>query len=348
MTTQSWLAADIGGTKTQLGLFDPTAQRFTATARFENDAYSSVHEPIAQFIQRYAAIDHISRAVLAAAGPVQQDAAGQRFVWLTNRWWRIDGSVLPGIPVWTTNDFSALAYACGAWMARPGQTPLQDLCLQLGKQPPVPKGQTWAVVGAGTGLGQAFLLPSGDGWSVCPSEGGHAAWSPIEKDDRALWGWFCETQGHAPSCEDLISGRGIATLHAFLTGTKAQGDLNAQAREIVARGVAERDTTCAAALRWFLRLYAGFVVQTLQAYHPAGGVFIGGGLAPRMLPWMESIFAQEVARQWQAHGKSTPPPLFVVVDALATLWGAVLECAHFSDGAKRATNISSAFSPKVV
>lgn len=343
-----WIAGDIGGTKTQLGLFDPAAGRFVATARFENDVYSSVHEPISRFIQQHAATGRVLQAVLAAAGPVQQDATGQRFAWLTNRRWRIDSSLLTGIPVWVTNDFSALAHACGAWLTHPGQAPLQDLCLQLGKQYPISRDQTWAVVGAGTGLGQAFLVPAADGWSVQPSEGGHAAWSPTGKDNQALWTWFCETQGHAPSCEDLISGRGIATLHAFLTSTRAQGDLNAQARDIVARGMAEQDTTHTAALHWFLRLYAGFAVQTLQACHPTGGVFIGGGLAPRMLPWMESIFVQEVERQWKMRRNQSIPPLFVVVDELATLWGAVLEFTHSGEGMQGSSNISSAFSPKVV
>jgi glucokinase len=205
------------------------------------------------------------------------------------------------------NDFVAQAYAC---LTTPGESAQQVL---PGKA--VPEAAT-AVMGAGTGLGKAAILPDGRGGFVpLPSEGGHADFPFVGGRECEYQGFLIkELGGEYPTGNAVVSGRGLCYLHRFLTGE----DLSPE--EVTATFTSETETLVWAA-RFYGRACRDFALETLAR----GGFYIAGGVAAKAPALVTHRAFREEFRSSPAHAALLAEiPVYLITDEQSGLWGAAL------------------------
>jgi glucokinase len=313
------LVGDFGGSTARFAVACAGAGGLSLTAEQEMAAadHADVVAAARHFIGRQR-LGPLAAACFAIAGPVVGDR-----VELTNGPWRFSVAAtraalgLEQLDV--INDFTALALSLPA--LRGG-----DL-RQLGGGEPV-AGEAKAVIGPGTGLGVSGLVWDGRAWIPLKSEGGHATFSPASARElevaRILWRRY----DHA-SCERVLSGGGLVALYdalAELAGRTAEPltppDVAARARERSCDLCVEAVTMFCAALG----TAAGNLALTLGA---RGGVYIGGGIAPRLL---DQLKQSEFRVRFEAKGRSAeflrPIPAYVILREHAGLLGAAMALAQ--------------------
>jgi glucokinase len=339
------LAGDIGGTNARLALFEvhkrgdarpelKTVFERTTPSRsmpsLDEIAEAFLHAAEAETKGRVGKGKGIDGACLGIAGPIENNRCHA-----TNLPWVVDGNLLAtrlGLPrVRLVNDFSAAAL--GVTAVGPS-----DLASLGDGQHPVARGPI-AVLGAGTGLGEAFLLWSqaAGRYEVIPSEGGHADFAPRSPLEVGLLQYLTDKYGRV-SCERLLSGRGLVDIFSFLSTEPAcrtlirpetsavlatpGADGNAAA-EISHRGLAGTDPICEMSLALFssvMGAVAGNLALTILA---TGGVFVAGGIAPRILTFMQKGgFREAFERKGRLHTLVERIPTFVVTHAQPGLLGA--------------------------
>ncbi|MER6951504.1 glucokinase [Nonomuraea sp. NPDC000554] len=260
-----WLVADIGGTNARFGLVTSPGARPSHVAVLAGADHPSLPEAVAAYLAELAGGVRPGAACLAVAGPVE----GERYR-LTNSAWA--GSVRElDVPFAALlNDFEALAVS----LPHLGG----DDLVSLGG--PDPSYGVKAVLGPGTGLGVGGLVPSGEGWTPIPGEGGHVT-VPVQ-DERELElvrALRAQGLGHVVA-EHVLSGPGLARLHRALAAVNGVSAPVLSASDIVAR---VDDSLCAETVEVFcgmLGSFAGNVALTLGA---RGGVYLGGGVLPRIV-----------------------------------------------------------------
>jgi glucokinase len=325
------LAGDIGGTKTLLGLFEarPARPRPVAVRAFPTLAYPDLIAMITQFASddavRGAAIDS---ACFGVAGPVVGDIAE-----LTNVPWRVDAGAVArafGISrVWLLNDLQAMACAVPV---------LQEPELYTLQEGTAVGGGNLALIAAGTGLGEALLHNVGGRFIPSPCEGGHADFAARTERDiavlRALSGRF----GRA-SVEHVLSGPGLVNLHRIThdgpdgpcPAVPDQDDPLAPAA-ISAAALERRCRGCMDALELFVDAYGAEAGNLALRFVAVGGVFIGGGIAPKILPALaDGRFMDAFRDKAPFRDMLSAIPVKVIVNAEAGLLGA----AAFATGAQR-------------
>ena len=309
------LAGDLGGTKTWLRLScDGEAVR---ERRYDSAAFSGLVPMIADFLG--GAVP--AGACFGVAGPVRGDAAQ-----ITNLPWRIDAGEIAarfGIPrVSLINDFQAVAYGIEA-------LPAGDLLsLQDGQaQAHGPR----AVIGAGTGLGEGYLVWQGKYYQALPSEGSHADFSPADEIQAGLWRWLAQRFGHV-SWERVVSGPGLADIYEFL---RQRGEL-AEVPELAAAmrdgdpsaaiseyAVQRGDKLASAALDLFVAAYGAEAGNLALKILATGGVYVAGGIAPKIV---ERLKAGGFLRAFLAKGRFADllenVPVHVVLNPQVGLLGA--------------------------
>jgi glucokinase len=296
------LAGDIGGTKTLLGLFEAAPVRPAAIEmrRYETTAEIPIEALVSQFLRDSAVRASISCAVLGVAGPVRDNRAR-----LTNQPWVIDGSALEGAlkaPAIVLNDVEALAYALDALSA--------DERVPIVEVPAVPGGPQ-AVVAVGTGLGEAHIVRAGGRAVACPSEAGHADFAPRTPAEDRLVLRLRQLHGRA-TVEDVLSGPGLVNLH-HLTHEAQPCTVTAHATEddlpAITEAALERACEgCAGALEMFVSALASEAGNLALRTLATGGVFVGGGIPPRVLTALRSPAFVEVFRD--------KPPMRAVLERI--------------------------------
>jgi glucokinase len=274
------LAGDVGGTKTALAIFEDSSSglRSVREATFPSGAYTSLDAMVREFVAGTA----VERACFAVAGPVEGGVAR-----ITNLPWMIDERDLAtalGIPtVALINDLRAAAYGM-LYLA-----PTDFEILRAGKTPAI--DATIGVIAPGTGLGEALLYWDGAEYCAIPSEGGHADFAPQDDQEFALFRHLEKRFGHV-SYERILSGDGIGNIYAFLraegpreptwlTERLAHGDRNATISEVA---IGDRDATCVRTLELFCAVLGAEAGNLALRGVATGGVIIGGGIAPKILP----------------------------------------------------------------
>lgn len=275
------LAGDLGGTKTQLGLFadngtarpDQREVREYATLDFPNLAAL-----VSTFLDAVGVQPRdITACSIGVAGPIVNQAAT-----LTNVPWRIDARELTAQTgmrgTWLLNDLVAMAY--GVSVLRGDELHV----LQAGE--PNPSGSA-CLIAAGTGLGQAVLVRHGNGILPSPSEGGHADFGPRTEEEIALARFLIAHHGRA-SYEHILSGRGFVNLLRFVSGDTSPvlaGDIHDE--ELPARisqaGLDGTDPQCEKVVDLFVSVYGSAAANLALQCVATGGVFLGGGIAPKIL-----------------------------------------------------------------
>ncbi|HXU82174.1 MAG TPA: glucokinase [Polyangia bacterium] len=332
------LAGDIGGTNSRLALYQaaPRAGDKPLYDRTYPSASQSSFDDIAETFLAAAstALDgrvkpSVASACFAIAGPIENNICRA-----TNLPWVVDGRSLSnrlGVErVRLVNDFYAAAL---------GVTALSpDWRVPLGGAAPVRRGPI-AVLGAGTGLGTAFLLWSTaeNGYQVIPSEGGHMDFGPRTPLETGLLQFLTNKYGRV-SCERVLSGRGLVDVFAFLSqepGCRAlirpetQAALSAPdpardpAAVISERGLSGADPICEMSLAVFCSVLGAVAGNLALTILPTGGLFVVGGIAPRVLPYLQKgVFREAFDRKGRLHTLIERLPAFVVTHPQVGLIGA--------------------------
>lgn len=334
------LAGDIGGTKTILRLVEISDSSELETI-FEETYHSGDFPDLVPMVQQFlvkANSPTPQKACFAIAGPVVNNTAK-----LTNLAWFLDTERLAqelGIPLISLiNDFAAVGYGIV------GLSKQDILTLQVGK--PKPEAPI-AIIGAGTGLGQGFLIKQGNHYHVFPSEGGHADFAPRNELEFQLLKYLLDKHDiQRVSVERVVSGQGIVAIYQFLRDRK-QATESPEIAQIVRAweqqaGQAEKSVDPGAAigkaavqksdrlseqtLQLFIDAYGAEAGNLALKLLPYGGLYIAGGIAPKILPLIEnSNFLLNFSQKGRMRPLLAEIPVHIILNQQVGLIGAAL-CA---------------------
>lgn len=323
------LTGDLGGTNARLALARLSGARIAIE---EIRQYPSAeHVSLTSVLDTYRLEVPAAREAVAlglgVAGPVHRQTCR-----VTNLPWRIDAAELGaawGVPARLVNDFEAVGFA----LPTLGET--ERVVLQAGEiEPDAPM----ALLGAGTGLGEALVLPGGgrEGHAVrvVPGEGGHADFAPQSPLEADLLAFLRAQHGHV-SWERVLSGAGLAALYDFLASRhpgqvtpETQAEMAAPGADraaVVTTRAAAGDRTCDAAVDLFLGLYGAEAGNHALRSVARGGVYLAGGIAPRLVERLQATDGPFL-RSFRAKGRFeallSHLPVFVLVDPWVALRGA--------------------------
>lgn len=315
------LAGDIGGTKTRLGIFevDGGACRVVEESTFPSSDYDGFGEIVTLF--HGPGSTECRAACFGVAGPVSG-----RQMRTTNLPWVIDADELEtqsGIPtVVLLNDLEATAWSVAALDED------KVVVLNPGRADAVGNG---AVIAAGTGLGEGGIYWDGATGRPFASEGGHTSFSPTDELGDRLLHYLRGLYGHV-SWERVLSGPGIADLYRYLlaeSGAEAPEwfvEAEGAGDPVPAISDAAVDGRCevsARALELFARFYGHEAANLALKVMAIGGVWVGGGIAPKISKFMQSGSFME---GFLAKGRMRPlleaMPVKIILDDRAALLGA--------------------------
>jgi glucokinase len=328
MSMVNVLAGDVGGTNTRLGLFEKTGSRprSLAVREFATLDFPDLPAMISAFLQAEGRSDTtVESACFGVAGPIVGDVAE-----LTNTPWRVDRAAaaralkLRSSHVRLLNDLEAMAYSL------PVLHDTEVHVLQAGQAPDNP-GQL-SVLAAGTGLGEAFLHRVDGRFVALASEAGHADFAARTDRDISLLKHLVARYGRA-QVEHVISGPGLVNIHRVShTGPCVAAvdldDPDAPAA-ISAAALSSRCQGCVDALSLFVEAYGAEAGNLALRTMSTGGVFIGGGIAPKILPalttgaFMRAFLAKE---PFEAMLESVP--VKIILNTEAGLLGAASFCSN--------------------
>jgi len=334
------LAGDIGGTKTILRLVE-TSDSQSLQSIYQESYHSADFPDLVPIVQQFLAKANTSlpeKACFAIAGPIVKNTAK-----LTNLVWFLDTERLQqelGIPrISLINDFAAVGYGISGLQE-------QDLhVLQPGKpQPQAPIG----IIGAGTGLGQGFLIKTGNYYQVFPSEGGHADFAPRNEIEFQLLKYLLGKHDiQRISVERVVSGMGIVAIYQFLRDRKFAAESPDIAQIVrtweqeagkeeksvdpgAAIGTAalqKRDRLSEQTLQLFIDAYGAEAGNLALKLLPYGGLYIAGGIAPKILPLIQnSDFLLNFTQKGRMRSLLEEIPVYIILNPQVGLIGAAL-CA---------------------
>ena len=309
------IAGDIGGTKTLLRCV--ANDTVLLEQRFESGAYPTFDALLTEFFTRCA--PPINAACFAVAGPVLENRAE-----VTNLKWTIDSVALAkafGIgEISLINDFYAIALGVPLLGAS------ERLSLHEGKRR---VHEPIAILGAGTGLGEAAVIWSGDQWNVVPSEGGHADFAPQDEIQTKLLLSLLPKYGHV-SWERVCSGIGLVNIFGFLGGAK-----DADAARIGALAEAG-DRMAVQAFEIFVDIYGSEAGNMALRLLARGGVFLAGGIAAKNTKFFtDGRFVTAFLRKGRFKEMLREMPIDLITDEKVGLRGAA-EMARRVASLKRA------------
>lgn len=313
-----WLVADIGGTNARFGWVAEGSQRVDHVTTLPVAAHQSPAAAARAYLaalasQMGAAYTPPRAAALAVATAVSSD-----LVSMTNSGWSFSRQALRTElaldALLVLNDFEALALS----LPRLGPDQLRP----IGPACPGAPASVMAVIGPGTGLGVAGIVPAGGGWAAIPGEGGHASLAPVDDFESQLLAAARHEFPHV-SAERFLSGIGLPVLHRAVAQVLGVTSAGLSAEEVVERGLARTDAVCDRTLDAFCALLGGFAGSTALVLGARGGVFIGGGIVPRL---GERFFTSAFRERFEAKGRFQDYlraiPTALITDTLVALTGA--------------------------
>jgi glucokinase len=336
------LAGDIGGTKTILRLVEASDALELETlyeATYRSGDFPDLVPLVQQFFSQ-ANLPTPQRACFAIAGPVVNNTAK-----LTNLTWFLDTDRLKqelGIDsVSLINDFAAVGYGIF------GLSKNDVVTLQAGKQKlEAPIG----IIGAGTGLGQGFLIKQGNYYQVFPSEGGHADFAPRNELEFQLLKYLLDKHNiQRVSVERVVSGQGIVSIYQFLRDRKVASESPEIAQTVrtweqeagqqeksvdpgAAIGAAAlqgSDRLCVQTLKLFVDIYGAEAGNLALKLLPYGGLYIAGGIAPKILPLVQNgSFLLNFTDKGRMRSILEDIPVHIILNQQVGLIGAALRAAR--------------------
>ncbi len=317
------LAGDIGGTKTLLALADPITGASLFERRYASRDYGNFSDLLRIFLNEAGDGKKVDRTCLAVAGPVEANRSN-----ITYLPWLIDGATLEEAfdigRVQVHNDFAAAAQGIATLAP-------QDL-VELQTGTPVETAAR-VVIGAGTGLGVAGLIRQGDDWRTVPGEGGHIGFAPADEEQLALWRFLTLHHGRV-TAERVLSGAGLVDVYRFLVAESGAGDTpdplqtDEPAASIGGLANHQPQSLSARAVTLFARIYGAYAGDMALLFMARGGVYLAGGIAPKILPLLANGSFMTAFRAKAEHARLMPDfPVRVVVNEGLGLQGAL----HLAD-----------------
>ncbi|PZX14712.1 glucokinase [Celeribacter halophilus] len=311
------LVADIGGTNTRVALADGITLLPDTIRRYSNRKFPGLETVLRQYIEEEGNVD-CKGACVAVAGPVR-DGVGT----MTNLDWTIDSDTLrracQAEHVAILNDLQAQGHALGL-VDESNIRPVIDA------PEPAPHAAR-LVVGIGTGFNAAPVFETGAGRLVAPSECGHAN-LPIRDEHELALCQFVETAHGFPAVEDVLSGRGLERVYLFL-GTEAGEAFEKSAAEIMASVEAGDDPRATQAAQLFVKILGRVVGNLSLVQLPFGGVYLVGGVARHIAPYLERFgFSEAFRDKGRFAGFMKNFSVSIIEDDFAALTGCASHMHH--------------------
>jgi glucokinase len=319
------VAGDVGGTKIRLGLY---RVRDGEVALIEDRRYltrdsANLETVLANFVERRGEINAACFGVPAAV--IDGEAHPVNIGWAVHA--ESLAGVLNGAPTHLLNDLEATAWGTLHLGAGEVET------LQTGRPPRTPA--TFVVIAAGTGLGEAGMVRTPQGWHAIASEGGHADFAPRGEEQVRLLEFLAGEFGHV-SFERLLSGPGLHNIYRFLLscgGTEPEW-LSARMRSedpaaVIGEVAIKRlEPRCEHALELFATIYGAEAAHLALKYLALGGVYVGGGVAPKIMPALRAGgFMHAFLDKGRLRSTLEQIPVRVVLNETAALIGAAYRAA---------------------
>jgi len=319
------LAGDIGGTKTNLAYFRLTDGKLqpVESASYPSRDFGSLEEVVSKFLKSFPA--EIGSAAFGVPGPVVNGRTET-----TNLKWVVDSALVAPLlkleQVGLINDLQATAY---------GALRLDEKDKLVLNQGTPHQGGTIGVIAAGTGLGEGALVWNGKQYMAVASEGGHSDFGPRNDVEDQILRFFRREFGRV-SCERTVSGPGLHNLYRFfrsladypepawLAAAIAKGDPSATISQAATEG---KDKVSTLALDTFVSLYGAEAGNLALKFLATGGVFVGGGIAPKIAGKLQE---GEFMKSFMTKGRYSPllsrVPVSVMLNDKTALYGA----AHYA------------------
>ncbi|EAR52252.1 putative glucokinase [Oceanicola granulosus HTCC2516] len=314
------LVADIGGTNTRVALADGRRVLEPTIRRYRNAEFAGLESVLRRFIADEGDVDCVA-ACVAVAGPVRDGRAT-----MTNLDWTMDRSTVSRATraetVAVLNDLQAQGHALG----HVAEGNIRTIVSGPDTQP----HETKLVIGVGTGFNAAPVHETRVGRVVAPSECGHAN-LPIRSEAELKLCQFVSTAHGFPAIEDVLSGRGLERVYAWL-GAEAGSPAEAKAADIMAACADGSDPRATEAARTFAQIL-GTVCGNLALIHlPFGGVFLVGGVARAIAPYLDGFdFDAAFRDKGRFAGFMANFAVCVVEDDYAALTGCAAHLVELSD-----------------
>jgi glucokinase len=329
------LAGDVGGTKVDLALYDfaDGDLKHTREQRFAARDYAGLEEIVREFLMT----EKVMAACFGVPGPVRDGRLR-----LTNLPWTLDSRELAAHLkidcVFLINDLEANGYGISELAANQIYTLSEGDLSQVGNR---------ALISAGTGLGEAFLVWDGRNYVPYPSEGGHSDFAARNEDEIDLLRYLRQKYDGRISFERVVSGQGLTNCYEFLRDVRgieepawlaermAKEDPNAVITELA---LVAKSEICHKALDMFVSSYGAEAGNLALKVLSVGGLYVGGGIAPRILEklkdgtFMKAFIDKGRLSQLLAH-----MPVRIILESRTALLGA----AAYAEGrAAELTGIS--------
>jgi len=310
------LAGDIGGTKTNIGLFDTAQGKLSKISgkRYPSREHAGLEEIVKDFVKTTGA--KVDAASFGIAGPVVDNR-----VRAGNLPWVVDGATIANLlglgRVRLMNDLEAAAF--GIAVLQPNDM------VELYAGSPAPQNHC-AVIAAGTGLGEAILFWDGSKHTPMATEAGHADFAPHTEQQADLWR-FVKSRGEFASAELILSGRGFKTVHEFLDPSVRHAGFDDTsvdpAPEITRMGLSGECPVCVATLDLWVEIYGSEAGNLAVRSVARGGIYVAGGIAVKVLPKLKTgKFVAAAQHKEKMQTFLAQVPIRVVLDEECPLKGA--------------------------
>ncbi len=314
------LAGDVGGTKVHLALYEFTDGdlKHARDQQFPAKEYSGLEEIVKEFI----VTEKVTAACFGVPGPVREGRLR-----LTNLPWTLDSRELSTHLkidyVFLINDLQANGYGIAELSSEQVYTLSEGDARQIGNR---------ALISAGTGLGEAFLIWDGRDYVPYPSEGGHSDFAPRNEDEIDLLRFLMQKYNGRISFERVVSGQGLTNCYEFLREVRGveepawlaermtTGDPNAVITELA---MAAKSEICEKALDMFVSAYGAEAGNLALKILSAGGLYVGGGIAPRILEKLkDGTFMKAFSDKGRLSQLLLHMPVRVILESRTALIGA--------------------------
>lgn len=317
------LAGDIGGTKVSLALFKEDRLQCVEEKTFHSRDFSNFSSLLHHFLSLFPDIS-ISRAGFGVAGPVQDGVCRA-----TNLPWTLSAEDLQHqckIPhVFLLNDLEASGWGLQLLSSN------EYVALNEGKR----TNGNQVLISAGTGLGEAGLFWNTKMHYPIATEGGHTDFAPCNEEQVELFSYLYKQYKHV-SYERVLSGFGLYQIYRFLVDTqKEESDSEIEAistksepqRLVIEKALEGLSTACIRAVEIFVSIYGAEAGNLALKYLARGGVYLGGGLAPRLLPFFKhGGFMSAFTSKGRFSSLMQEIPIYLVLEDTTALFGA----AHYA------------------
>jgi glucokinase len=315
------LAGDIGGTNARLALFDVDGEgmKLVDETSYASGEFAGLEQIVAKFMQAHPGV--IQAACFGVAGPVKDGV-----VHTPNLPWIVRAANLAEelrlASVWLINDLEANAHGTTVLGAA------ETICINGGS--PDPTGNR-AVISAGTGLGQAGMCWDGEQHRVFASEGGHCDFAATNDIETELLRYLLQHFEHV-SYERVLSGPGLVNIYNFFRDTghgeeptwlKEEMRTSNPAAVISRNALTGKSSLCEQALDLFVSIYGAQTGNLALSLLATGGVYLGGGIAPKIAPKLTSpLFMKAFTAKGRMRPLMESFPVCIVTNEKTALLGA--------------------------